>query len=99
MYRQGDVYIIPVEKRPDGQLKDDGILAHGEATGHKHQIASGDRSGASLFEFNNELFLSVTAEGISIVHEEHNTVTIPQGDYSVRIQREYSPEEIRNVID
>ena len=44
--------------------------------------------------------MSVTAEGgVSIVHEEHGTVSVPKGDYEVTIQREYSPEEIRSVVD
>lgn len=32
-------------------------------------------------------------------HEEHNPVAIPSGDHRIVRQREYSPEEIRNVAD
>lgn len=101
MYRQGDVYLIPVaEKRPNGKPVKDWILAHGEVTGHKHQIATKDRGGAELYTCGDEMLLSVTDDGgISIVHEEHATISVPKGDYKVHIQREYSPEEIRNVVD
>ena len=39
------------------------------------------------------------AMGATFVHEEHGPITLPPGNYQVTIQREYSPEEIRNVVD
>ncbi len=41
----------------------------------------------------------VSMNGATFVHEEHGPVTLPPGDYKVVIQREYSPEAIRNVAD
>ena len=97
--RQGDVMIRRVDKLPaERTLQKDGALAYGEVTGHSHRVA--DLEAAQVFNCGKGKFLSVTAEGgVSIVHEEHGTVHIPKGDYAVTIQREYSPEEIRSVID
>jgi len=44
-------------------------------------------------------FLRVDGESVELTHEEHNAHMIAPGDYEVTIQREYSPEEIRNVAD
>lgn len=99
--RQGDVMIRRIKAIPAGErkIRADGALAYGEVTGHKHAIA--DLAAAEVFDVpGHGCFISVSAEGgISIVHEEHGTVTLPKGDYAVRIQREYSPEAIRNVAD
>ncbi len=60
---------------------------------------------AEVLEIGDGLFVHVSAAGLRIeggatfVHEEHGPVTLPPGDYEVTIQREYSPEEIRNVAD
>ena len=43
--------------------------------------------------------ISVSESGVSIVHDEHEPVTLPAGDYEVVRQREHSLEEIRNVAD
>ena len=46
------------------------------------------------------MFLRVLEEaGVEVTHEEHATLTIPPGDYEVKRQREYTPEEIRRVAD
>ena len=34
-----------------------------------------------------------------LTHEEHNPISIPQGDWMVRIQREYEPQGWRYVAD
>jgi hypothetical protein len=62
--------------------------------------------GVGMFETTDEsgvrTFIRVTAEGdISVVHEEHGTVTLPAGwEGEVVIAREYDEEEdFRRVID
>ena len=102
MYRQGDVYIIPVEDISLGNVRclDDGVLATGEATGHRHRIAEGDLGKAALYELGGQKFLRVSAEGgISIVHEEHGPIQIAPGLYEVRIQREYFMKSIQEIAD
>jgi len=34
-----------------------------------------------------------------VVHEEHGPISLEPGTYRVWIQREYSPEAIRRVLD
>ena len=38
-------------------------------------------------------------DSVSVVHEEHATITLSSGYYRVWRQREYSPEEIRVIRD
>jgi hypothetical protein len=101
IYRQGDVLFKEVRAIPRAQQprkRATGHILEGEATGHIHRVA--DLDAAEVLEVGEGLFLNVTAEGgVSIVHEEHDTLTLPSGNYEVVRQREYSPEEIRNVED
>ena len=100
LYRQGDVMFIRRARAPKGvrKVRPDGIVMHGEVTGHAHRI--GDLKAAEVYDLGNGSFLSVTDEGgVSIVHEEHASFTLPKGEYEIRIQREYTPEGIRNVVD
>ena len=99
IYRQGDVLIRRITKLPaeSAQLRASGILAYGEVTGHAHKVE--DLTHAEVLEVDEGLFLRVGAEGVRIVHEEHAPITLPPGDYEVDIQREYTPQAIRNVAD
>jgi hypothetical protein len=105
--RQGDVLFLPVPTIPRGERRkrDNGTVAYGEVTGHSHRLA--DLASAEVLEIGDGLYVRVSAHGISIggeagatfVHEEHAPATLPPGDYKIRIQREYSPAAIRDVID
>ena len=104
MFRQGDVLIIPVAKLPanlENVDRENGriVLAHGEVTGHAHAIKD---QRAALFRDPKlaAIFMHVTGDApVALEHEEHSTIQVPPGDYRVIRQREYSPEEIRNVAD
>lgn len=101
MYRQGDVLIVPAKTVPPGARKiarEQGrvILALGEATGHAHAI---ETLGVDLYAARSERYLTVPAGGGSLVHEEHGAIALPEGTYQIILQREYSPQEIRNVAD
>ena len=104
IYRQGDVMLIQVDEAERGAkiAREDGrvVLAHGELTGHAHAIASKD---ATLYEAATALALGTriltTRRAVKLVHEEHATIRVPVGTWLVRIQREYSPEALRNVAD
>lgn len=104
--RQGDVGVIEttipataVAQPNTGTV----TLAHGEATGHHHSIHSprvtmfmdtGSGSGGP------RVYMRVApGEPVALVHQEHDPILFPAGDYEVRRQREYSPEAIRNVAD
>jgi hypothetical protein len=106
--RQGDVLIrrldsSPTLGKPISRVRGKGIiLAEGEATGHHHRIAD---PGAEMYEAHDPAletrFLRVLAEGgVELLHEEHDTITLPPGDYEIGRQREYQPAELpRQVID
>ncbi|MGB3510220.1 MAG: hypothetical protein WBA93_13475 [Microcoleaceae cyanobacterium] len=93
--RQGDVILKPV-KPTVGKKLSHLTLAEGEVTGHSHQISSGN---AELYEKNGTLYLRVLSQQATLTHEEHKPVEIPQGNWMVRIQREYEPEGWRYVAD
>ncbi len=99
MWRQGDVLIQQVDEMPVFCVrKTDLILAEGEATGHMHRVA--DLDSAELYMGQNgDLFLKVTAESATIVHDEHGPITLKRGSYRVWKQREYTPDKPRNVED
>lgn len=101
LYRQGDVLFKQVKSIPSGnrKVRTTGHILEGETSGHIHRVKESDLAIAEVFEIDDRLFLSATEDGISILHEDHKTVTLPAGDYEVIRQREYSPEEIRNVAD
>lgn len=103
-YRQGDVLLELVEAIPGTASKQKRskriILALGEATGHHHALELRDpadwwKQGDGLTE---EKFITVNCPA-RLTHQEHATVELPEGTYRVTRQREYSPEEIRNVAD
>lgn len=103
MYRQGDVLIRPVEKIPTGLEEvplDHGrvILAYGEATGHAHAVIGDVEFLAADLQEMEGRFLRVEQEA-RVVHDEHDTVTLPPGDYEIARQREYQPEAPQWVAD
>ena len=105
-YRQGDVYVEQckadraqllaqggkVRERDGGRV----VLAYGEVTGHAHAIAS---PGVELIDMPDGSAFLFSENGISLRHEEHAKIDMPAGAYRVIRQREYSPEEIRQVAD
>ena len=105
IYRQGDIAIIRTRRSPTGLepvKRTNGriILAEGEVTGHFHQILDDP---ATLFRQADmdemaDRFLKVDQE-VHIVHDEHDTITLPPGEYVVRRQREYAPEAPIYVAD
>lgn len=98
IYRQGDVLIERIARFPKGErvVQKDGILAHGEATGHTHRLSPSPDG--ELFNLGTEMFLEVRGD-VAVTHDEHDPVRLDQGKYRVRRQREYHPEAIRNVAD
>ncbi len=93
--RQGDVILLPV-KQVEGQKLEHLTLASGEVTGHKHRISEGN---AELYTKDFNLYLSIFSEKALLTHEEHDPISVPQGNWIVRIQREYEPEGWRYVAD
>jgi len=99
VWRQGDVFIVPIKQLPRGLRSRRPVLAEGEVTGHAHRLA--DPASAQVYGDgdSDRLFLDVVADSATVIHEEHGPITVPKGAYQIRIQREYHPREIRRVVD
>jgi len=98
MWRHGDIMIAAVESVPEAaHVLPTVTLALGEVTGHSHRIE--DPRAAEMLEFRGVRYLRVTAESARLIHEEHHTIVLPRGTYTVWHQREYTPGAIRRVID
>ena len=93
--RQGDVILQPAQQT-SGKKLPHLTLAEGEVTGHSHRISDGK---AELYEKDGTLYLRVLSPTATLTHEEHKAIAIPQGNWMVKIQREYQPEGWRYVAD
>jgi hypothetical protein len=99
LYRQGDVGLLKIESLPEGarkeQVSDTLVLALGEATGHSHRLCAEE---ATLYSLTDYDVFEIKMPG-ELVHEEHSTISLEPGFYKVIRQREYSPEQIKRVVD
>ena len=103
--RQGDLWFRP--KAPPTNRKPNPmkslVLAHGEVTGHAHQITSPSISEMdSYVDESGDIFIK-SDQPIVVDHDEHGTVTLDPGEwYCMSRQREYDPlaaERERQVAD
>ncbi len=98
MWRRGDVLIAPTPSIPvAASMRPGTVLAYGEITGHSHRVDN--PHSAEAWEHGGVLFLKVTADNATIIHEEHHPITLPRGLYRVWMQREYTPQAIRRIAD
>src|SRR5688572_10511439 len=98
MWRQGDVLIAAIEELPAEARPKQGVtVAEGEVTGHRHHFA--DPGAVKLFETEGLLFVRVIAAEATLIHDEHRSITIPQGICRIWQQREYTPRAIRRMRD
>ncbi len=95
-FRHGDLIITPTLNSIVVPKLDHLVLAEGEKTGHKHQIISGR---AELFRIYDLLYLKVLSATAILSHEEHDPLSLPRGNWEIRIQREYTPPDYRYLID
>lgn len=97
--RQGDVLMIPINGIPTGaKILKDKTMAYGEITGHTHRFS--EPQNIERYELDGKLYLQVRVPS-TIIHEEHNPLIIPVGDYQQIEEREYSyeDEEMKRIID
>jgi hypothetical protein len=98
MWRHGDVLIAPTTAFPAAATPRPGaVLAYGELTGHSHRVR--DPLSAEVWEHAGMLFLKVVSDHAVIIHEEHHPITLSRGLYRVWMQREYTPQAIRRIVD
>lgn len=94
-YRHGDLLLQEVDSIHEAAKKlKHRILAEGTATGHHHRLEKG-----TVYQHEGQLYFRTPKTGSAVTHEEHLRIPIKPGIYRVDHQREYSPEEIRRVID
>ena len=92
IFRHGEVIILNMKgesKIPKGAKRlNHLVLAEGEVTGHAHRISQGK---AELYEKEGILYLKVLDNEAVLTHEDHDAITLPKGDFEIKIQREYRP--------
>ena len=111
MFAQGDLLIERVaDVEPSGTvLAPDAtgacVLAEGELTGHRHAIydrVTMFRDDSLARDIPAGLYVGhvkVEAPVARLVHDEHAPISLPEGTYRVRRQREMEPQDARVVID
>ena len=96
MKRQGDLLIVKIKNIPQDAIKQESkVLAEGEATGHMHELDSGE-----VYEKEGILYFKVAEGSVSTLnHPEHKAIEFESGEYKVIRQREYEPRGWRVVRD
>ena len=98
MYRHGDVIIAPAKSIPTQAIRRPAaVLARGEATGHSHRIE--DPKSVEVFDHEGVGYLRVITPSARLIHDEHHPITLPRGIFRFWMQREYTPKEIRRIVD
>lgn len=97
LYRHGDVLIQSAPRLPaDAEIMPGHVLVRGELSGHAHRLET--PSAGSIYGGLGGLYLEVR-EPTRLIHEEHAAIVLEPGVYRFWQQREYSPREIRTVVD
>lgn len=109
-YRQGDVPLVPYagstagfepQPAPGGKI----VLALGEATGHHHRIEFAfdalDPEQARLYRdpLTGAQIVAIGGGGATLLHEEHDPIALPPGNYLQLVQVEDDGEMIHQVAD
>jgi len=94
-YQQGDViieYLEDYETLPiNATIKEDGIIAEGEATGHKHIITGED---VTLYVNYGMMYIDAPNGG-TVIHNKRAPIDIDPGRYKVRMVQEF--DHINNM--
>lgn len=104
---QGDLMIrriesIPKDAKPVNATKGRFVVAHSE-TGHDHVIEASPN--VQLFTTGDPMISYLAADAAETLLEHlrsfdtHETISIPNGTFEIRRQREYTPEGWRRVED
>ena len=106
LYAQGDILIERVDDAPvSGAVIEAGaegsvIVAEGEASGHRHRLLGAVtmyRDDALAREIPAGLYVAhvrVDSPTARLEHEEHAPITLPQGSYRIRRQRQLEPTDV-----
>lgn len=101
--RQGDIYLYPVNSRPDNLKAEQTLnrqLAPGESKGSRHIV---DSAKVQIFDKKDSGPLDgptiIAEERFVVTHPEHADVSCPAGIYNVTYQRDHMKEELDRVRD
>jgi len=92
MYRQGDLILQRIDARDTGPQSRQ-TLAVGEESGHSH-VLQGFVPEPGIIVLDDVADLHVDG-----MPWRHDAIKIPAGTYRYWVQREYTPEAIRDVRD
>jgi len=94
--RQGDLILVAADIAADFGPTQPQTLAIGEESGHSHVLTG------ALAEVEGRRFIRLDqADALRVegMPWRHDPITVPAGVWEVRVQREYTPEGIRQVMD
>lgn len=86
MYRQGDLLIVSGSLPASAKPVASGLVQEGEATGHAHVLEGGE-----VLALHDQRYL-VSDGAARLVHDEHETIVLPEGSYRVIRQREFAED-------
>jgi hypothetical protein len=98
--RHGDIILTPITGELPETLKAvrGTALATGTATGHSHRFAPAAH--AKLYDSGDGVLILRVAKAVKVSHEEHETVTLGEGDWRVTHKRQYDAANgWVNVVD
>lgn len=96
LYQQGDCLLKTGPIPKEALIIQDTKLIRSQVTGHAHQV----KGNAQVLKDGERLFVRA-AQPFELVHEEHKTLVIPEGEYFLDHVQEYDhlAEEARAVAD
>lgn len=100
--RQGDVYLIRIQRKPEGftAKTNNRQLAPGTTQGSRHVLAAGPTIYAKPKDADVLVGpVIVSKERFLLEHPEHAHFSLPAGTYQCRYQQEWSEVERRAVRD
>jgi hypothetical protein len=103
LIRQGDVLLKPATIPTDANKIAVRPIALGEKTGHHHSLmtATGDglADAVEMYEKDGQTYVRITAEGVSLVHQQHKAQPIAPAEFVYIPQVENTDWGTRQVID
>jgi len=98
--QQGDVWLEKVDRMPEKikVIREDGILAYGEKTGHKHQL---EDTNIKIYESENHMFFVEVEKPVKLKHDEHKEILINPGiwEFGQVREKDWLNNMVRPVID
>ena len=101
LYRQGDflferVDSLPEEAKTEKKHQGRFVVGFGEVTGHHHSFPATKEAEIKTLE---DVRWIVAKAPVSVTHQEHDVINLPEGIYRIVPQRVYERGEIQRVVD